>query len=435
MEKQRKTRTSPEQEKPPSGRRLHGAALVSVIGALFFTLLLEALDQTIVSTAMPRIASSLHGFDRYAWVITAYLLASTMMIPLVGKLSDQFGRKGFLILGTALFLLGSLLAGASQTMDQLILFRALQGLGAGIGISLVVTVIGDIFPPQERAKWGAITGAVYGFSSLVGPTLGGWLTEHGPLLGNVVTDATRWRWVFYINLPVGIIALAALSISLPANISIRTNRYRGWVAVRRIDFAGAALAAAATTCLLLGLTWGSDGSYAWTSLQVIAILAAASILYIFFVVVERFAAEPILPLNLLRNRVFAAGSMLSLLQGMILLGLVIYLPFFLQGVLGALATSSGLLMTPFTLSSVAGAMIAGFTIARTKRYQLITIIGTLIMTIGAFLLTLMTPDTGLLTAVIFMVIAGIGLGTLFSIVTTAVQNSLPVRSWALEQRR
>src|SRR5712691_2288070 len=206
---------------------------------------------------MPQIASSLHGFDHYAWVVTAYLLASTTMIPLVGKLSDQFGRKGFLILGTVLFLLGSLLSGASQTMDQLILFRALQGLGAGVGISLVVTLIGDIFPPQERAKWSGIVGAVYGFSSLIGPTLGGWLTEHGPLLGNLVTDAARWRWVFYINLPVGVIALAALSISLPANISIRTNRYRGWQAVRRIDFAGAVLAATATICQLLGLAWGS----------------------------------------------------------------------------------------------------------------------------------------------------------------------------------
>jgi EmrB/QacA subfamily drug resistance transporter len=333
---------------------------------------------------MPRIASSLHGFDRYAWVVTAYLLASTTMIPLVGKLSDRFGRKGFLVLGTVLFLLGSLLSGALQTMDQLILFRALQGLGAGIGISLVVTVIGDIFPPQERAKWSGIVGGVYGISSLIGPTLGGWLTEHGPLLGNLVTAATRWRWVFYINLPVGVIALVALSIFLPPNISIRTNRYRGWMAVRRIDFVGAVLAAAATICLLLGLTWGSDGSYAWTPLQVMSILAAACILYLCFFVTERFVAEPILPLNLLRNQVFTAGSLLSLLQGMILLGLVISLPFFLQGVLGVSATSSGLLMTPFTLSSVVGAMIAGGTIARTKRYQLITIIGMLILTIGAF---------------------------------------------------
>src|ERR1700730_7623939 len=222
-----------------SQRRLQGFALISVIIALMLTLLLEALDQTIVGTAMPRIIAQLHGLDRYSWVVTAYILASMTMIPIVGKLSDQFGRKWFLLSGTALFLLGSMLAGASQSMDQLILFRGLQGLGAGIGIALVGTVMADLFPPAQRAKAGSIFGLVYGFSNLLGPTFGGWLAEHGPLLGNLVTEESRWRWVFYINLPVGLIAILALVAFLPTNLSTQTRAWTGWASLRQIDFPGA----------------------------------------------------------------------------------------------------------------------------------------------------------------------------------------------------
>jgi EmrB/QacA subfamily drug resistance transporter len=407
------------------GRRLHGVALISVLIALMLTLLLEALDQTVVGTALPRIIGTLQGFDRYTWAVTAYTLASITMIPVVGKLSDQFGRKWFLIVGAVIFLLGSALAGASQTMNQLIAFRALQGLGAGIGIALVFTVVGDIFPPAERARWQGIFGVVYGFSSVVGPTLGGWLTDHGPLVGSLVTDATRWRWVFYINLPVGLIALAALLVYLPANISVRSNPSTGWAAVRRIDFLGALLSAAATICLLLGLTWGSNQTYEWSSPQVIGVLVAAAILYVLFALAERFAVEPILPLDLFRNRVFAASSLLSLLQLMVLVGLVIYLPLFLQGVLGESATNSGAVITPLSVSTVVGAMLAGFVVSMLKRYQVVTIVGALIMTVGVFLLTQMTISTGLLEAVIFMVIAGIGMGTFFAVLTLAAQNALP----------
>src|SRR2546423_5463259 len=306
--------TPGQQVVPPpqdGGRRIHGLALGSVLAALMLTLLLEALDQTIVGTALPKIIGELQGFDRYTWVVTAYLLASTTMIPIVGKLSDQFGRKWFFVVGVVIFLTGSALSGASQTMDQLISFRAIQGLGAGTGIALVFTVVGDIFPPAERARWQGVFSAVYGFSSVVGPTVGGWLTDHGPLLGNLVTDATRWRWVFYINLPIGIVALAALLIYLPSNISVRSSRYTGWAAVRRIDFLGALLASSATICLLLGLTWGGDQTYAWTSLQVMGTLGASGLLYVAFFIAERFASEPILPLDLFGNQVFAADALLA----------------------------------------------------------------------------------------------------------------------------
>src|SRR5216683_4997898 len=212
--------------------RLQGFVLASVMIALMLSLFLEALDQSVVGAAMPRILAQLHGLDRYSWVVTAYILASMTMVPIVGKLSDQFGRKWFLLSGTLLFLLGSILAGASQSMDQLILFRALQGLGAGIGMALVATVMADLFPPDERAKWMSIFGIVYGVSNLVGPTLGGWLAEHGPLLGSVVTEATRWRWVFYINLPVGLIAVVALLIFLPSNLSGDTRARAGRESLR-----------------------------------------------------------------------------------------------------------------------------------------------------------------------------------------------------------
>ena len=335
-----------------NGRRIHGVALISVLTALMLTLLLEALDQTIVGTALPKIVGYLHGFDRYTWVVTAYLLASTTMVPIVGKLSDQFGRKWFFVAGVIVFLTGSVLSGASQSMSQLIAFRALQGLGAGTGIALVFTVVGDIFPPAERARWQGIFGAVYGFSSVVGPTAGGWLTDHGPLLGHFVTNATRWRWVFYVNLPIGLVALAALLIYLPRNISVRSTRFQGMAAIKRIDFLGAALASVATICLLLGLTWGSDQTYTWGSAHVVGTLVAAAVLYIAFFFVERRAVEPILPLDLFRNQVFTSAAVLSLMTGAVLLSLAIYLPLFLQGVLRESATNSGVVITPLTVSPV-----------------------------------------------------------------------------------
>ena len=413
------------QQNNGGGTRLRGIALISILAALMLTLLLEALDQTIVGTALPKIIGSLQGFDRYTWVVTAYLLGSTTMIPIVGKLSDQFGRKWFFVAGVLLFLLGSALSGASQTIDQLIIFRALQGIGAGVGISLVFTVVGDIFPPAERARWQGIFAAVYGFSSVVGPTIGGWLSDNGPLLGNLVTDTTRWRWVFYINLPLGLIALAALLVYLPTNISTRTNKYTGWAAIRRIDFLGTFLASSATICLLLGLTWGANQIYDWNSPQVIVVLIAAAVLYISFIVAERFAAEPMLPLDLFRNRVFASDSVLALTSGMVLLSLIIYLPLYLQGVLGESATNSGEVITPMTVSLVVGAAISGIVIARAGRYQAITIVGAIILATGVFLMTFMTSSTSILEASRNMVIAGIGLGIFFSVLTLAVQNALP----------
>lgn len=415
--------TAPQTSAANNGQRLRGIALASVITALMLTLLLEALDQAIVGTAMPRIIAELHGLDRYSWVVTAYILATMSMVPIVGKLSDQFGRKWFLLGGTMLFLLGSILAGTSQSMDQLIAFRALQGMGAGIGMALVATVMGDLFPPAERAKWMGLFGIVYGFSTLFGPTIGGWLAEHGPLLGSLVTESGRWRWVFYINLPVGILAVIALWFYLPSRLSVRTSEWTGWAAVRRIDFLGALLAAIATISLMLGLTWAS--SQVWDQPQVIALLGAGVVLFALFMIVERRAAEPILPLDLFRNLTFSMASLLSLIQMMVLLGLTLYLPLFFQGVLGISPTDTGLVMTPFSVSMVVGAMLSSQAINLIKRYQLITIIGALLMAVGAFLVTLMTPTTGLLQSILYLVVTGLGAGTFFTVPTLAAQNSLP----------
>jgi EmrB/QacA subfamily drug resistance transporter len=389
------------------------------------TLLLEALDQAIVGTAMPRIIAQLHGLDRYTWVVTVYILATATMVPIVGKLSDQFGRKWFLLSGTILFLLGSMLAGASQSMDQLIAFRAIQGLGAGIGMALVATVIGDLFPPSERAKLMGFTGLVYGFASLFGPTLGGWLAEHGPLLGALVTESSRWRWVFYINLPVGLIAVVALLVFLPANLSVRTNKLTGWAAIRHIDFLGAILSAAATICLLLGLTLGSDQTYSWSSPQVLGLLAGGVIIFALFFIVESRTAEPILPLDLFRNQVFSAAVLLSLLQMMVLMGLTIYLALFFQGVLAISPTITGLVMTPLSISMVAGAMLSSPIISVRKRYQAVAIIAALLMCIGALLIALMSTTTSLPQAILFMVLMGLGVGVFFTVPTLAAQNTLP----------
>jgi EmrB/QacA subfamily drug resistance transporter len=404
---------------------LKGFALASVLVALMLTLLLEALDQTVVGTALPRIVSYLNGFEQYTWVVTAYLLASTTMVPIIGKLSDLFGRKGFLMVGVSVFLIGSFLSGLSETMTQLIAFRALQGFGAGMGIALVFTVVGDIFPPAIRARWQGIFGVVYGVANLIGPTLGGYLTDHGPLLGTLVTDATRWRWVFYINIPIGILTLVALLIYLPTNISIRTSTSKGWAAMRRIDFLGAVLVAGATVCLLLGLTWGSNSTYAWGSVEVVGILAAAVVLYALFFINERYAREPVLPLDLFNNQVFSMSMLLSFLQLVVLVGLVIYLPLFLQGVLGVSPTNSGEAITPLTISSVIASVAASLLVARLLRYQWVTIVSAVLMVVGAYLMTRISTTLDITVMIGFMVVAGLGLGPFFSILQLSAQNAIP----------
>jgi EmrB/QacA subfamily drug resistance transporter len=411
----------------PTGRRLHGWALGSVLASLMLTLFLAALDSTIVNTALPTIARDLHGFDRYTWPSIAYLLTSTTIIPIVGKLSDQFGRKWFLMGGVVVFLLGSALCGATpeiasalhvDPMNLFIFFRGFQGLGGGTLFSLVFTSIGDIFPPAERARWQGLFSGVFGLASVFGPTAGGY-----------ITDTWGWQWIFYINLPLGIIALVLLFRYLPADISARSAVGLGWTGVRRIDVWGAATAAAATVCLVLGLNWGGKREpygYAWNSPQVIGVLAAAAILLVAFIVIERYyAAEPILPLDLFRNRIFTVGSLLALMVGMALFALVLYLPLYIQGVLGYSATSSGVVITPLTLALAIGAAVVGQIIARVGRYQWVSILGACVLIFGVFLLTRMGASTSLWEVSRNMIVVGAGLGMIQPVLTIAVQNAIP----------
>ncbi len=404
--------------------RLQGFALAGVLAGLMLTLLLSALDSTIVGTALPRIIGSLHGFSDYTWVVTAYLLTSTTMIPIVGKLSDQFGRKWFLIGGVVVFLIGSALSGLSQTMEALIIFRALQGIGAGALMSLTFTIIGDIFAPAERARWQGLFSGVFALASVIGPAVGGWLTDNGPVISGLTTDATRWRWVFYVNMPVGILALIVLITQLPANISIRSNRYRGWAAIRRIDFLGAVLAAGGTICLLLGLTWGGQ-TYPWNSAQVIGILVASVALFIGFAIAEHYAVEPILPFDLFKNQIFAASGLLSLTIGMALFAVAIYLPLFIQGVLGQTATNSGAAITPLMLALAACSAIGGQLIARIGRYQWLAISGGVVLAFGIFLLTRLDVHSTLGNVTVDMIVVGIGMGMVSPVLTLAVQNAIP----------
>jgi len=393
--------------------RPHGWALASIVAGLLLALSLSALDATIVGTALPKIVGDLHGFEQYSWVVTAYLLTSTTVVPIVGKLSDQFGRKGFLLAGIAFFLLGSALAGTSQTMTQLILFRGLQGLGAGCMQTLVFTLVADLFPPAERGRWQGIFVSVLALALITGPATGGWITDHA-----------SWRWVFYVNLPVGALALIILTAWLPSTISVRSTAYRGWAAVRRIDFPGALTAAAATVCLLLALTWGGT-TYPWGSVQVVGILVAAAVLYLVFLITERFVREPLLPLDLFRNQVFAASGLLALAGGMVIYAMIFYLPLFMQRVLGQTATTSGTSLAPLFIPVAISAVLGGQVIAKVGRYHFLAVIGALILLVGIFLLVRMDTTTTLGTVTLNMIVVGLGVGILQPIYTVAGQNAIP----------
>ncbi len=381
-----------------------------VLAGLLLGLLLGALDQTIVGTAMPRIIATLGGLDRYAWVTTAYLLTSTISVPIVGKLGDMFGRKWFYVAGIAVFLLGSVLAGASgewggDGMTQLVLFRGLQGLGAGIMQANSFAIVGDLFPPAQRGKLQGLFGAVFGVASVLGPTVGGY-----------ITDNLDWRWVFYINLPVGAVALAVLILTMPVIRARRANP--------RIDYLGAAAITATLVPLLLGFTWAGQ-DYAWSSPQVITALTVAAIMAVAFVVIEWRAAEPILPLDLFKNKIFTVSTIVVFGTGFGMFGTILYIPLFIQGVIGTTATQSGQILTPMMLGLIVSSIVGGQIISRTGRYRLPAIAGLILMTFGIFLLSRQDVSTTSLLAVRNMVVVGLGLGVTMPVFTIAVQNSTP----------
>ncbi len=392
--------------------RLTRPQLIGTMTGLLLAALLAAVDQTIVGTAEPRIIASLSGFDRYPWVATLYLLTSTVSVPIFASLSDRHGRKPYFMLGATLFVLASALCGASgdvpfmpiDGMGQLILFRGLQGIGGGMVTGVLFTIVGDIFSPIERGKYQGLFAALWGIASIFGPTLGGWLT-----------DNWSWRACFYVNLPVGAIALAAIHFQFP-HMKPRGSQ-------RQLDWAGFATLIGCVVPLLLALTWATQ--YGWTSTRVLALIATAVVMLGGLLYSEAHAAEPIIPLTLFREPVIAVCSTAAFVLGMGMFGTIIYLPLFMQGVLGVSATQSGNLLTPMLMGVVVGSIIGGQATSRTGEYKVLGITGSILVATGMILFARMGTETMRSYVVWSMIVAGLGMGLLQPVYTLAVQNVAP----------
>lgn len=386
--------------------------------------LLSALDQTIVSTAMPRIIADLNGLALYSWVTTAYLLSSTVMVPIWGKLGDLFGRKPVLLAGISIFLLGSWLSGLSGEfgrlpvlgggMTQLIVFRAVQGIGGGALFTTAFAIIGDLYPPRERGRIGGMFGAVFGLSSTVGPLIGGFFTDHGTvqLFGQTVAG---WRWVFYLNLPLSLLSFFMIIVKMPR----MSHAARG-----RIDFVGAALIIATVVPFLLALTFGGH-KYPWLSAQVLGLFGAALAGLVLYIVAERYASDPILPLDLFRNRVFSTANLAGFLVSMAFMSTVAFLPLFMQLGQGVKATTSGLSTLPLMGGMMFSSILSGRMVSRTGRYKPFMVGGILITAVGIFLLSRMHAETSRLDLAWRMLILGLGLGPGQNLFSLVIQNAMP----------
>ncbi len=376
------------------------------MGALMLVLLLAALDQTIVSTALPQIATKLGGLDHLSWVATAYLLTSAITTPIYGKISDLFGRKKIFQIAIIIFLVGSICAGLAQSMNQLILARGLQGLGAGGLMSLVLAIVGDIVPPRQRGQYAGYFGAVFGLSSVIGPLLGGFLTEQW-----------SWRWVFFINIPLGIIALAAVASRLHLPVHRREHK---------IDYVGAGLLSAGSVSLLLATVWGGS-MYAWNSPEIIGLLVGGVLLGVTFVLWERKAPEPIIPMKLFRNDIFTVSTILSLLAGIAMFASILYIPMYQQIVRGNSPTESGLLMIPLVAGIFTTSITSGKLITKFGKYKLFPIIGTLTLALGLWMFSHVQIDTAEWLLGTWMFVIGAGLGCFMQVMTLAIQNSVDRR--------
>ncbi|MFG2927541.1 DHA2 family efflux MFS transporter permease subunit [Streptomyces achromogenes] len=390
-------------ERTGGGEHVPGSVLVP-IGALLLGLLLAALDQTIVSTALPTIVSDLGGLEHLSWVVTAYLLASTAATPLWGKLGDQYGRKRLFQIAIVIFLIGSALCGMAQDMPQLIAFRALQGLGGGGLMVLSMAIVGDLVPPRERGRYQGLFGAVFGATSVLGPLLGGLLTEH-----------LSWRWVFYVNLPVGVVALAVIAVAL--RLSHRAAHHV-------IDYLGTFLIAAVATCLVLVASLGGT-TWPWGSARIIGLAVLGVVLAVAFVAVERRAAEPVLPLRLFRVRTFTLASVISFVVGFAMFGAMTYLPTFLQVVHGVTPTLSGVHMLPMVFGLLLSSTVSGQIVSRTGRWKVFPVAGTAVTTLGLLLLARLDEHGGTAVMSTYFFVFGLGLGLVMQVLVLIVQNAVP----------
>ncbi|MGI8967620.1 MAG: MDR family MFS transporter [Chloroflexota bacterium] len=376
-----------------------------IMAGLLMVMLLASLDQTIVSTALPKVISDLKGFDRYSWVATAYLLTATVTVPLYGKLSDLYGRKRILLFGVVVFLLGSATSGAAQSMNELILARGFQGIGAGALMPVVIATMGDLFSPRERGRVQGVTGAVFGFSAIIGPSLGGWITDH-----------FSWRWVFYVNLPVGIAAMIVLVVLMP---SLRFTKSQ-----QRVDYVGATLLIAGLVPLLLAFTWAGS-TYAWGSVQTIGLFAWSIAALTVFVIVELRVVQPIIEPRLFRNSIYLVSIAVTFLIGAAMFGGIFYIPLFIQGIIGSSATTSGTVITPLMVTAIVGSVISGQLLSRWDRYRLLALGGLLLMTVGVLLLLRLGVNSHYGDVLVAMIVMGAGLGFGMAMYTVIVQNSVP----------
>ncbi|MFE2105281.1 MFS transporter [Kitasatospora sp. NPDC059463] len=387
----------------PGPPRATGSSLWVPIGALLLAMLLAALDQTIVSTALPTIVSDLGGLEHLSWVVTAYLLASTAATPLWGKLGDMYGRKVFFQASIVIFLLGSVLCGIAQNMGELIAFRALQGLGGGGLMVLSQAIVGDLVPPRDRGRYQGVFGAVFGVTSVL-----------GPLLGGLFVDNLSWRWVFYINLPIGVVALAVVAAVLPGAQTRRRHR---------IDYLGTTLIAAVATCVVLVTSLGGT-TWAWGSWQIIGLGVLGLVLLLAFVLVERTAAEPVLPLRLFRSRTFSLVAVISFVVGFAMFGALTYLPTFLQVVMGVSPTVSGVHMLPMVIGMLITSIGSGQIVSRTGHYRTFPIAGSAITVVGLLLLSMLDEHTSTFVMSCYFLVFGLGLGLVMQVLVLIVQNSV-----------